>query len=62
MKFCVEAGQYQKLMLPVQSGKPVVLAGEDSVHAKSLYSFARKVADRVEEIKAAAPASVIQIQ
>jgi ATP-binding protein involved in chromosome partitioning len=44
------------------SGKPVVLAGEDSAHAKSLYAFARRVDDRVEEIKAAAPASVIQIQ
>ena len=44
------------------SGKPVVLAGEDSAHAKSLYAFARKVEARVEEIKATAPASVIQIQ
>ena len=43
-------------------GKPVVLAGEDSPHAKSIYAFARKVAARVEELKAAAPASVIQIQ
>jgi len=43
-------------------GKPVVLAGEDSPHAKSIYEFARKVQSRVEEIKANAPASVIQIQ
>jgi ATP-binding protein involved in chromosome partitioning len=44
------------------SGKPVVLEGENSPHAKSLFAFARKVAARVEEIKASAPASVIQIQ
>jgi ATP-binding protein involved in chromosome partitioning len=43
-------------------GKPVVLQGESSAHAKSMYAFARKVVDRVEEIKASAPASVIQIQ
>src|SRR5208283_4600839 len=43
-------------------GKPVVLEGENSPHAKSLYDFARKVHARVEEIKASAPASVIQIQ
>ncbi len=43
-------------------GKPVVLEGENSPHAKSIYEFARKVQSRVEEIKASAPASVIQIQ
>jgi ATP-binding protein involved in chromosome partitioning len=43
-------------------GKPIVLEGENSTHAKSLYEFARRVQSRVEEIKAAAPASVIQIQ
>ncbi|MBZ5680707.1 MAG: Mrp/NBP35 family ATP-binding protein [Acidobacteriia bacterium] len=43
-------------------GKPVVLEGEGSPHAKSIYSFARRVADRVAEIRANAPASVIQIQ
>jgi ATP-binding protein involved in chromosome partitioning len=43
-------------------GKPVVLEGENSAHAKSMYAFARKVVDRVGEIKASAPASVIQIQ
>jgi len=43
-------------------GKPVVLEGEDSSHAKSMFAFARKVVDRVEQIKANAPASVIQIQ
>ncbi len=44
------------------SGKPSVLEGEDSPHAKSLYEFARKVIARVNEIKANAPESVIQIQ
>jgi ATP-binding protein involved in chromosome partitioning len=43
-------------------GKPVVLEGESSAHAKSMYAFARRVVDRVGEIKASAPASVIQIQ
>src|SRR5216684_3462183 len=44
------------------SGKPSVLEGEDSPHAKSLYEFARKVLARVNEIKVNAPESVIQIQ
>ena len=43
-------------------GKPVVLEGENSAHAKSLFAFARKVEARVAEIRATAPASVIQIQ
>jgi ATP-binding protein involved in chromosome partitioning len=44
------------------TGKPAVLAGEDSAHAKSLYALARKVETRVNEIKSAAPEGVIQIQ
>jgi ATP-binding protein involved in chromosome partitioning len=44
------------------TGKPAVLEGEDSPHAKSLYAFARKVEARVNEIRAAAPENVIQIQ
>jgi ATP-binding protein involved in chromosome partitioning len=44
------------------TGKPAVLAGEDSPHAKSLYEFARNVIARVDEIKASAPEGVIQIQ
>jgi ATP-binding protein involved in chromosome partitioning len=44
------------------AGKPVVLLGEESSQAKSLYEFARNVKARVEEIKANAPESVIQIQ
>ncbi len=44
------------------SGRPAVLEGEDSPHAKSLYEFTRRVMDRANEIKASAPESVIQIQ
>ena len=33
------------------TGKPAVLEGENSPHAKSLYAFARKVEERVQEIK-----------
>jgi len=44
------------------SGKPAVLEGEASPHAKSLFEFARKVMARVDEIKSAAGAGVIQIQ
>lgn len=44
------------------TGKPIALEGEKSPLAKSLYDFARKVVARVDEIRAAAPESVIQIQ
>src|SRR6201988_1819659 len=44
------------------TGKPIVLEGENSPHAKSIYEFARKVIERVGEIKANAPGNVIQIQ
>src|SRR5690349_24475330 len=40
-------------------GKPVVLEGEDSPSAQSLYEFARKVVARVAEIKAGESQSVI---
>jgi len=43
-------------------GRPAVLEGETSVHAKPLFDFARQVAQRVEEIKSSAPEGVIQIQ
>lgn len=43
-------------------GKPAVLEGESSAPAKPLFAFARRVAERVEQIRAAAPESVIQIQ
>lgn len=44
------------------SGSPSVLEGENSPHAKPLFEFSRTVVARVNEIKAAAPESVIQIQ
>jgi ATP-binding protein involved in chromosome partitioning len=44
------------------SGKPTVLEGENSSHAKSLFEFARNVIARVSEIKSSAGESVIQIQ
>jgi ATP-binding protein involved in chromosome partitioning len=44
------------------SGKPAVLEGEDSPHAKALFDFARKVVTRVEEIKSTTSENVIQIQ
>ena len=44
------------------TGKPTVLEGENSPHAKALFEFARRVVARVDEIRASAPASVIQIQ
>jgi ATP-binding protein involved in chromosome partitioning len=43
-------------------GRPAVLEGESSPHAKALFDFARRVEERVEQIKAAAPEGVIQIQ
>ncbi len=43
-------------------GTPTVLEGENSPHAKSLFAFARKVVERVEEIKASSTESVIRIQ
>jgi ATP-binding protein involved in chromosome partitioning len=44
------------------NGKPAVLEGESSPHAKSLFEFARKVESRVKDITAASTESVIQIQ
>jgi ATP-binding protein involved in chromosome partitioning len=43
-------------------GRPAVLEGEESVHAKPLFDFARKVAERVQQIRSSAPEGVIQIQ
>ena len=43
-------------------GTPVVLEGENSPHAKSIFQFAQKVLARVGEIKAGEAESVIQIQ
>ncbi len=44
------------------SGHPIVLEGENSPHAKSLYEFTRNVVKRVDEIKASGEENVIQIQ
>jgi ATP-binding protein involved in chromosome partitioning len=44
------------------SGRPTVLNGEGTASGKSLFDFARKVVTRVDEIKANAGESVIQIQ
>ena len=43
-------------------GTPVVLEGENSPHAKSIYAFAKNVVARTNEIRANATGSVIQIQ
>ena len=43
-------------------GRPAVLEGEESPHAKALFEFARQVIGRVKEIKAQAPEGVVQIQ
>ena len=43
-------------------GKPAVLEGESSSHAKPLFDFARRVAERVQQVQSTAPESVIQIQ
>jgi len=43
-------------------GRPAVLEGESSPHAKALFEFANRVVDRVEQIKSTAPEGVIQIQ
>ncbi len=44
------------------SGSPVVLQGEDSPHAHSLYGFARRVIERVQQIRSAESEPVIQIR
>jgi ATP-binding protein involved in chromosome partitioning len=44
------------------SGKPAVLEGENSSHAKSLYEFTKQVIMRVAEVKTNAPGDVIKVQ
>jgi ATP-binding protein involved in chromosome partitioning len=44
------------------AGKPVVVEGEHSPHAKLFYDFARRVSASLEEQRAKSPASVIRIQ
>jgi ATP-binding protein involved in chromosome partitioning len=43
-------------------GAPIVLEGDASPHAKSLFAFARKVVERSNQLKAAEGDSVIEIQ
>ncbi len=43
-------------------GAPIVLEGDQSPHARSLFKFARHVLDRVSEVQANAGGSVIEIQ
>jgi ATP-binding protein involved in chromosome partitioning len=44
------------------TGHPVALEGETGAHSKSLFEFARRVHDRVQELRASASDSVIEIQ
>ena len=44
------------------TGKPAVLEGESSPHAKSLFDFAKQVVARVAEVKGTQTDNVIQIQ
>lgn len=44
------------------TGKPAVLEGEGSPHARSLYGFARQVIERVAATNAASPGGVVQIR
>ncbi len=43
-------------------GKPTVLEGENSPHAKNLFEFAHRVVERVQEIQAQPAESVIEVQ
>ncbi|HJU11395.1 MAG TPA: Mrp/NBP35 family ATP-binding protein [Candidatus Binataceae bacterium] len=43
-------------------GKPAVLRGESSPHAKALFDFAGRVVEKVQQIKSTASEGVIQIQ
>jgi ATP-binding protein involved in chromosome partitioning len=43
-------------------GRPAVLEGDSSEHAKALFEFARRVTERVQQIRSNAQEGVIQIQ
>ena len=43
-------------------GQPVVLEGDQSSHAKSIFAFTNKVIERTREVQEAAGGSVIEIQ
>jgi len=44
------------------TGRPVVLEGDTSSHAKSLFEFAKNVVARVQEVKSSAPGDILQVQ
>ena len=44
------------------SGQPIVLEGDQSPHAKSLFAFTRRVIERSKELRESAGGSVIEIQ
>jgi len=44
------------------SGQPIVLEGDQSPHAKSLFAFTQRVVERSKEVREAAGGSVIEIQ
>ena len=43
------------------SGQPIVLEGDQSPHAKSMFAFTHRVIERTKEVQASAGGSVIQI-
>ena len=43
------------------SGQPIVLEGDQSPHAKSLFAFTRRVIERTKELRESAGGSVIEI-
>lgn len=43
------------------SGHPIVLDGDQSPHAKSMFAFTRRVLERAKEVQASAGGSVIEI-
>jgi ATP-binding protein involved in chromosome partitioning len=44
------------------SGHPIVMEGEQSPHAKSMFEFTRRVMERTNEVREAAGGSVIEIR
>jgi ATP-binding protein involved in chromosome partitioning len=44
------------------SGQPIVLEGDQSPHAKSIFAFTHKVIERTKELQESAGGSVIEIQ
>ena len=44
------------------SGHPVVLEGEQSEHARSMFAFAKNVIGRVDELNSAEGGNIIEVQ